>query len=249
MGVCLFADIGYLDSYKRFNKGHAYFLVVVDGFSQKLAIAALRRQTGKDCAEAFEKCFKQLCIRKNGMLVTDGARNLDAPEARKVFEKYQIRHVISKTLRHAFYAENYVKIFKHFVHVWFTAHNTNSLYLLLRRINRRYIRRLKTSPDRVSLANQGEIYGNLFRHLFKQSKPKPKHAVNDLVYVAKRRLAFTKGFRSGWSQKPVRIRLVKVGFVTPRYYLETLDNPPISIPGAFVESEITSAGDGHANGN
>jgi hypothetical protein len=105
-GELVFGDIAFMYEFQEYK----YFLLVVDGFSSKTFVRALKTKDSKIVALALEDIFKEF---KSQIYVFETDRGTEFQGAsKKLFKKNHIIYKSKYGINKAFMAENYIRIIK-----------------------------------------------------------------------------------------------------------------------------------------
>jgi len=191
-------DVSGLSSH---NNGSIYLLTCIDVFSKRAWAVPVRRKTGQNVAEAFEK------IQADGncnMLQSDKGTEFLNSTFQSMLRRRGIKFYTSENedLKAAV-VERFNRTLKMKMFRYFTQANTRR-YLevlndLLHSYNNTHHRSIGMAPSEVNADNEDVVRARLY-----PLKPKTyrwKYAVRDRVRIAMQRQPFRKGYLGEWSEE------------------------------------------------
>jgi len=241
-------DVSGLSSH---NDGSRYLLTCIDVFSKRAWAVPIRRKTGHNVAEAFEKIladgncnmlqsdkgteflnstFQSMLRRRGIKLYTSENEDLKAA----VVERF------NRTLK--------TKMFRYFTHAN-TRRYMDVLDDLLHSYNNTHHRSIGMAPSVVNADNEDVVRARLY-----SLKPKTcrwKYAFGDRVRIGMQRQPFRKGYLGEWSEEifeiSARLPMVPVAYelrdllgegIKGRFYEPVIQRVPKSDDERFVVDRI-----------
>ena len=175
-GELLSADLGDFQALKEYNEGVAYLLVVIDCFSRKLNVAAIKDKKGSTVAKALDTILSQDEPLGNvaTSLWTDQGTEFYNKSTLAVCRKYNIKlYSTYNRGTKAVYAERVIKTLKSKIHRTLTHYKSKNYIQFLERIVDSYNASphrglLGETPDRVhTMTHRGKIE-NLADDMYEQ---------------------------------------------------------------------------------
>lgn len=229
------ADLIDMREFKNQNDGANYILSVVDIFSKYAWAVPIRRKTGEEVVEAFQKIFRERVPEK---LQTDKGTEFINKRTQTLFEKMGIRWFTTENVEiKCSVIERWNRSLKTRMWKYFTANDTRRwidvLDKLVANYNRSYHRSIKMTPVEASEeGNEGIVY----RNLYKRKEPRtPKFQVGDMVRISIYKRPFRKGYLPTFTEEMFAIDEV-LETDPPTYRLVDLSGE--KLVGTFYEPEL-----------
>lgn len=229
------ADLIDMREFKNQNDGANYILSVVDIFSKYAWAVPIRRKTGEEVVEAFQKIFRERVPEK---LQTDKGTEFINKRTQTLFEKMGIRWFTTENVEiKCSVIERWNRSLKTRMWKYFTANDTRRwidvLDKLVANYNRSYHRSIKMTPVEASEeGNEGIVY----RNLYKRKEPRtPKFQVGDTVRISIYKRPFRKGYLPTFTEEMFAIDEV-LETDPPTYRLVDLSGE--KLVGTFYEPEL-----------
>jgi len=225
-------DVSGLSSH---NDGSRYLLMCIDVFSKRAWAVPVRRKTGQNVAEAFEKI---LVDGNCNMLQSDKGTEFLNSTLQSMLRRRGIKFYTSENEDlNAAVVERFkrtlkTKMFRYFTHVN-TRGYLDVLGALLHSYNNTHHRSIGMGPSEVNTDNEDAVRARLY-----PMKPKTyrwKYAVGDRVRIGMQRQPFRKRYLGDWSEETFEIS-TRLPTVPVTYELRDLLGE--SIKKRFYEPEI-----------
>ena len=244
-GIDFHADLGYMPMYKDF----AYFLLLVDLYSNYIYVVPLKSKTAEAVRAAFQQLLSTFQLDKFTSLGTDAGGEFTGN--RNFFKDRRINLYIRRGDNKAFQAENYIRIFKHLLYKYLRSQRSKNwpaaVDNVVSQINNRRQRGLGSlTPAQVNNPFEDPVSRDIIKRNRYQSDAaasKRRHVVkefkkNQFVFVNFKKEALYKGFDT---QRGTIYQIADVDdSETPRLYsLKELDGTAVS--GKYYAAEMKSA--------
>lgn len=229
-------DLCDMSNIEEFNSGHRCILTCIDVLSKYAWACGVKKKSGKQVADAMSKIFNST-DRSPKRIESDKGTEFYNRHFQNVLTESNIEHFSSNSRHKASVVERFNRTLKQLLYRSFTARNsynwTGILEFALKTYNNRYHRSIKTTPSKVTRANETLIYRRLYR---KQPRPGKKYTVGQLVRISKVKRTFEKGYLPNYTEEVFKISEVHRGLPN-RYVLTDLMDETLT--GKFVSDEIT----------
>ena len=237
------ADLNDMRGLSKYNDGYNYLLSVIDVFSKRLYVRALKKKEGAEVADAFDNIFKEATTAPR-CLQTDKGTEFTGSKTKSLFKKYKVKYVTTQNPDvKASVVERVNRTLKTRMWRYLTYKNTyryidvldNLVYAYNHSVHRSLGNRLR--PVDVD-ANDKQIVSSVLKHMCKKipKRVKPKLKVGDTVRIAKEKGTFAKGYESNWSKEVFVIHRVNTLMPLPLYTLVDLNGEELK--GHFYEHEV-----------
>ena len=231
------ADLVEMRNYK--DRGYNYILTVIDVFSKYAWAVPVKRKTGEEISNAFEKIFKERTPTK---LHTDKGLEFINKPTKELLKKNNIHWFATENETKAQVVERFNRTLKNRMWKWFTMQGKNDwitvLPDLLYNYNNTKHRSIGMTPEEASLKkNESTVYEKLFPvNCFLPSIAKKRNfAVGDQVRITIKRGDFRKGYRPNFTRELFKIsKVLNTEPVT--YRIKDLQGEEIK--GSFYEQEL-----------
>lgn len=221
---------------------HKYLLIVIDVYTKFSWVFPLKRIIGKNIAECLQTLFTST---KPKNFTTDAGKEFLNTAVQKVFNEFNIKHYVAKSLKKASVAERYNLTIQRLIYQLCKFHNTNDwcsdrvLKKALKIYHNRTHRTIKMSPNAAELSkNQSKlrkVYKEKYLKAAKKHK-KPRFKVGDTVRISNLRSAFTRGYHQNFTSEVWVIHKVLVNLPRPRYIVK--DQNEEVLDSVLNENEI-----------
>lgn len=220
------------------NDGNRYILTCIDILSKRAYAEPVKRKTGNDVANAFDKILDNVQDHPRRIHVDQGKEFFNAP-VKALLKKYQIDlfHTYNETK--AAIVERFIRTLKQRLWRIFT-HNGNYEYTkhlkkVMNSYNNSHHRSIGMAPNKTNPSNEETVKRKLYGKVITPTSI--KFNVNDLVRISKVKTTFRKSYLANWSDELFRIAKI---YHTPKnvtmYKLHDLNNA--SIDGRFYPWEL-----------
>lgn len=229
------SDLGILDQYAKYNKGHKYILVVIDCFSKYLWIEPLKTKTGSEVTKAFEKILK---IRRPKHLQTDQGTEFFNSSFNRLMKQHGINHYNTFSWTKASMAERVIRTIKEKLFKYFSLNGSykwlDALPKLVFEYNNTIHRTIKMKPTEVNIQNEKRLFRDVYEKT-KIRKGSGNFSVGDLVRISKAKHIFEKGYTPNWTTEIFTV--FKVVHSNPKTYI-LKDSEDTLINGGFYGYEL-----------
>ena len=230
------SDICDLRKLKRYNKGFAYILTVLDVLSRYAWAVPLKTKTPKEVRLAFkgiletsgEKCFR---------LCTDAGLEFRGKPFQDLLKEEYIKHVIPKNETKAACVERYNRTLKTRLYKLFTKNNSynwiDHLPKIVKAINNSTNRITGCTPASVNHENATKLWLRLY------GKPKKdikfKFNIGDQARISRYKDVFEKGYTPNFTEEIFTV-YERLNRAPPVYRLKSQSGEPLQ--GTFYETEL-----------
>ena len=194
-------DLIDLQKFSGSNSGYRWILVVLDCFSKKIWMRALKRKEGDETASAIRNIFHDMDYPVQSVIFDEGREFLNK-DVNMLFTQFNIHSYHIKTKIKAGAVERVNKTIKHIIWKLFTETGRkrwiDSLEDIQSNYNDTYHNTIKMKPNDVTWHNR--------RKVFKISFPNINDTINcrlkkgDRVRVALNKELFDKSYEVNWSE-------------------------------------------------
>ena len=233
------ADLCDMQALVEHNDGYNYLLTVIDIFSKKAYVRALKRKTATEVVKAFESVFRESETPKK--LQTDAGKEFFNKKFKVLLENHDIEHFATPSEVKASVIEWFNRTLKTRMWRYFTANNTRRyldvLQDLVRSYNHSYHSSIKMKPMEVTSENALQVFRNLYGvgsdRRCKGSRIRFKKG--DLVRLSKLRGVFDKKYEQSFTDEVFTVT-EQITRSPPVYKLKDFDGEPIE--GSFYVEEL-----------
>ncbi|XP_054283126.1 uncharacterized protein LOC129000373 [Macrosteles quadrilineatus] len=250
------ADLNDMRGLSSFNDGVNYLLTVIDVFSKRLYVIALKTKSGKEVADAFEKIFKKPSVTVPRCLQTDKGTEFTGVKVKQLFRKYDVRYVTTQNPDvKAAVVERVNRTLKSRMWRYLTYKNTYRYIDVLQQLVNAYNHSVHSSlgttadgravrPIDVKKEDKKLVY-RVWRHMYSSGsgiktklpkRRKAKFVAGDTVRIAKEKNIFAKGYETNWSKEVFVVDREYGHHPLPLYVLHDLNGSPLI--GRFYEEEL-----------
>ena len=239
------SDLVDMSNLSRFNSGFRWLLTVIDCFSKRAHVRAIKDKSASSVAEAFDDVLKQ-SEHAPRSLQTDKGREYYNAIFKDLMEKYNIRHFSTNSAKKASIVERFNKTLKTRMYSYFTHANTNRwidvLDTLVSGYNDTFHSSIKMTPNEVT--TEPKIVARVFENLYgalntrKKKRKKPSFAIGDHVRLSKVKAVFDKSYTPNWTTEIFTVRSI-----IPRdpyvYEVQDIDGEPILGNAGYVNVSLS----------
>lgn len=234
-------DLMDMIKFSDVNKGYKYIFVVIDTFSKKLWLEAMKTKTGIETAKVFreiiEKARKENHKQPN-LIHADKGREFVNKDFSKVLSEFNINMYHTQNLEKSSIAERVIRTIKQKLRILFETNHEKIWYNKLPTIcveyNNSYHRSIKTFPNAVNKKNKQEVFNNLFS-LEQLAPQRIKFKIGDRVRITQHKAAFTNKFSNNWTREIFVVSNVKL---THPVTYKIKDSNGEEIIGSFYNEEL-----------
>uniref|UniRef100_A0A8C6PF69 Integrase catalytic domain-containing protein n=1 Tax=Nothobranchius furzeri TaxID=105023 RepID=A0A8C6PF69_NOTFU len=231
------ADLCDMQALSKSNDGFNYLLTVIDVFSKKAYVRALKNKSGKDVTEAFASVLKDSGVPKK--LQTDSGKEFFNKKFEALMKKHGIVHFATASSVKANVVERFNRTLKGRMWRYFTAKNTHRyidvIQDLVKGYNHSNHSSIKTAPFEVNTENQWQVFCNLFGTTTLKPAKKMKFNRGDVLRIAKLRGVFDKKYEQSFTHELFTVDEC-LHRSPPVYKLKDFDGEKIE--GSFYEAEL-----------
>lgn len=231
------ADLCDVQALAEHNDGFKYMLTVIDLFSKKAYVRALKNKTAGEVVGAFKSVLKDSQIPQK--LQTDSGKEFFNKSFQALMKKHKITHFATASDLKASVIERFNRTLKTRMWRYFTAKNTRRyidvLNDLVKSYNHSYHSSIKMAPMEVNSENTSRVFQNLYGTFPFGPRPKIKFKAGDLVRISKLRGIFDKKYEQSFTDEMFEVSEV-IPRLPPVYKLKDYDGEPIE--GSFYEAEL-----------
>ena len=241
-------DLIDFSAYKNYNNGKKWILILIDVFSKKIYVRALKSKAGLEVSLSLDEILKKM-PHKPRLISADLGTEFWNSNVRKVLKKYGVHLFLTQGVKKNAVVERVNKTFEELIWTLFDTSRNRKYVHQLQKIAESYNEaihsRTKMPPNKVNYLNAHVVYKNLYNHLPSKRK-KPKFKQGDVVRIALLRPEFSKKFEQKWGRAVFKIHgkpYYPSGGVYPMYKIVELDGT--LLPGKYYEKELLKLNEKH----
>lgn len=233
------ADLCDMQALSEYNDGYNYLLTVIDVFSKKAYVRALKRKTAVEVVKAFESIFEE--SQTPVKIQTDAGKEFFNKAFKVLMKKHNIVHFSTASDLKASVIERFNRTLKSRMWRYFTANNTmryiDVLQDLLKSYNHSYHSSIKMKPMQVTSENAFQVFQNLYgtSSATQRSELKMNFKKGDQVRISKVRGVFDKKYEQSFTGEVFTVHEC-IPREPPVYKLKDYDGEIIQ--GSFYEAEL-----------
>uniref|UniRef100_A0A674NX61 Integrase catalytic domain-containing protein n=1 Tax=Takifugu rubripes TaxID=31033 RepID=A0A674NX61_TAKRU len=233
------ADLCDMQALSEHNDGYNYLLTVIDIFSKKAYVRALKRKSAAEVVKAFESIFESSQTPEK--IQTDAGKEFFNKSFEALMRKHNIVHFSTASHLKASVIERFNRTLKGRMWRYFTANNTlrytDVLQDLVKSYNHSYHSSIKMKPAEVTSENTFKVFQNLYGKSENRRKVETKmnFKKGDLVRISKLRGVFDKKYEQSFTNEVFTVS-ERIPRDPPVYKLKDYDGEPIQ--GSFYEPEL-----------
>ena len=234
------ADLNDMRGLSKHNDGINYLLTVIDVFSKRLYVRALKRKEGAEVAKAFDGIFTE-ATRTPRCLQTDKGTEFTGAKTKQLFKQKGIIYVTTQNPDvKAAVVERVNRTLKTRMWRYLTYKNTYRYVDVLDKLVNAYnnnVHRSLGGIRPVDVTNKRTVYQVLQRMYGRiPRRVKPKLKVGTTVRISKEKGTFEKGYETNWSKEVFVVHRVNTLMPLPMYTLNDLRGEQVA--GQFYEHEL-----------
>ena len=237
------ANLCFLDSLSKYNKGFKVILVVIDVVSRFAWAVLMKSKSAIATTEAFRSILEKSKIVPEKLQTDKGTEFLNQ-KFQSMLKEYGIDFFTTYSDTKAAIAEAFVKRLKTLIYKYLNEKNTseywNVLQLLVDTYNATTHSATKFAPKDVTKENENDVLTNLYGFLWETDMltvRKPKFKIGDFVRISRKPgPLFRKGYKGNWSDEILTVSEIKNTYPRITYGLKDLEN--VSILGSYYEEEL-----------
>ena len=232
------ADLVEMGSFKEWNEGVRYLLMVIDVFSKYGWIRTLKNKRGDTVAEAFKSIFEE--GRKPKKLWVDKGKEFWNKDVKAVMDEEGVERYSTENEEKSAVVERWNRTIKERMWKMFSAKNdttyVDKLGDILVSYNRTKHSSIGMTPAQASRKNnERKVYAKLYEKELWKKRKGPKFKVGDKVRITVKKKSFEKGFTPKWTEEVFVVD--KVIFTKPVTY-KLKDLMEEEVDGSFYEQEL-----------
>ena len=194
-------DLIDLQKFSGSNSGYRWILVVLDCFSKKLWMRALKRKEGVETAAAMRSIFHDMDNPIQSVIFDEGKEFLNS-SVNMLFAQFSIHSYHIRTKIKAGAVERVNKTIKNIIWKIFTETGSHrwidSLEDIQDNYNNTYHRTIKMTPNQVTRENRKTVFKNMFPEI--DDRINCRLEKGDKVRVALNKETFDKSYKVNWSE-------------------------------------------------
>lgn len=235
-------DLMDMIQFSKYNKGFKYIFVVIDTFSKKLWIEAMKTKSGVESSVVLKKIIER-ALNENrsspNFIHADKGREFVNKKFAETLDEFNIHMYHTQNLEKSAIAERVIRTIKNKLKKLFEINRNKIWYNKLSTVeseynNKDYHSSIKMKPSEVCKDNESIVLKNLFPK--ENLKPlKIKFKVGDRVRITKYIETFNNKFSNNWTREIFVVsKIVLTRPVT--YKIEALNGEEIK--GSFYNEEL-----------
>ena len=197
------ADLIEFIKYAKFNSNYKYALIIVDVLSRFLMGIPLINKKPESVVKGFKEIYKN--GRSPKIIQTDDGSEFIARSTQAYFKSKNIRHFTTSSDTKSALVERAIRTLKNRLYKYFTHSKTLRWYDVIQKHISNYNRTIhsvtKIAPVNVTKENEGLVWVNSYKSLFRIKKNSPFFKPDDEVRLTHLRKPFKKGFLPGWTKE------------------------------------------------
>lgn len=231
------ADLVEMIPYAKENRNMKYILTVINIFSKKAYVRALKNKTGVEVTRAMESILNSLGHPIEHLHVDNGKEFYNA-SMKKMLEKRKVHMYSTYSTKKAAIVERFNRTLKNRMWKEFSYRGSykwiDILDSLVDDYNNTKHRTIKMKPDDVNVTNERFLQNTVYNYML-PLRAKAKFKIGDLVRMSKYKYEFSKGYTPNWTTEIFKIKAVQP--TNPITYL-LIDLEGHSIKGAVYAEEL-----------
>jgi hypothetical protein len=232
------ADLAFMVKYSRENKGHKYFLSVIDCFSKYAWTFPLKNKKPEGIVDSFNQIFKESGRKPERLQVDEGKEFMGKFSKENKINKFSTQNRDIK----ACIAERFNRTIEEKIEKVLTENDNNKWISILPDLminyNNSYHSSIKMTPVEASKKENTElVYKNLFPEDKEIKIKKPRYKIGDTVRTKINKKVFDKGYEQNFSDD-VRT-ICKIYSSKPVTY-QVKDSDGRIIKGRYYEEELVN---------
>ncbi|PFX12177.1 putative uncharacterized transposon-derived protein F54H12.3 [Stylophora pistillata] len=235
------ADLIEVQKLARENKGYRFILTVIDVLSKHAWAEPLKRKTGKEVTEAFQRVLRKAQGRRPLQLQTDDGKEFYNRTFQDLMKRRDIRHFSTKGDTKGSIIERFNRTLKSKMYRYFTASNSlryvDVLPKLVDQYNNTYHRSIGMTPAKVTDENADIVWYRLYdKDQYAAKKKATPFKKGDRVRLNKQMRTFLKGYLPGWTEEIFIVDRVVPTYGTTTYKIKELDGTLLT--GSFYAWDL-----------
>lgn len=206
------ADLVEMIPYAPENQNMKYILTVINIFSKKAYVHALKSKTAREVTQAMQSIVDSLGHPIEHLHVDEGKEFINA-SMKKMLEKRKIHLYSTFTTKKAAIVERFNRTLKNRMWKEFSYRGTykwiDILQSLVDDYNNTKHRTIKMKPDDVNVTNERFLLNTVYDYALPSRSSKAKFKCGDLVRLSKYKHIFSKGYTPNWTTEIFRIKSVQ----------------------------------------
>ena len=211
-------------------------LTVIDAFSKKAWVEAVKRKTGENVTNAMKNILNKSKQTPKNLQTDDGKEFFNVPFKKLMISKKINLYSTFSTLKSSI-VERFNRTLKGMMWKEFSFKGSykwiDDYKNLVDKYNNKLHRTIQMTPNQVNSSNESYLLKSAYNNL--KTFHKPKFKLNDYVRISKYRHVFDKGYTPNWTTEIFKIKYIRNTNPTT-YILE--DYQGEEIKGGFYEYEL-----------
>lgn len=200
-------DLADFQSIKRFNKGYAYCLLLVDVMSRQIFAVPTKSKKFVDMKIAFDQLFEKLPKAPTSCF-TDKGKEFESRDMHAYFKQLNIAKYHGETDgTKASVCERFIRVLKSRIYKYMAAKNTKTwhdvLDIFTNAINNSFCRAIAGKPSSINDTNWWPLWKKLYS--YKKHDNESKLSVGDYVRLSLKKQAFDKSYLSNYTDEVFKI--------------------------------------------
>ena len=200
-GHILQTDLIDMQKFSGSNSGFNFILVVIDCFSKKIWLEALKNKSGLETAKNLRKIFERIGYPIQTLIFDRGLEYLNK-YVDSLLKEYRIHSYHINGPHKASSAERANRTIKQFIWKYFTSSRrkrwVDIIYNIADNYNKTFHSAIKMAPNDVTWSNRKKVFKALFPKLSLRIKCRLK--VGDRVRILLKKDIFDKSYTVNWSR-------------------------------------------------
>lgn len=232
------ADLVEMIPYAKQNGGMKYILTVINIFSKKAYVRALKNKSGIEVTKAMESVLKALGHPINNLHVDNGKEFYNKP-MQTMLVKQKVKLYSTFTTKKAAICERFNRTLKNKMWKTFSFRGSHKwidiLQSLVDEYNNTRHRTIKMKPNDVNRSDETPLLNSVYKLKNPTINLKMKFKIGSFVRVSKYKHLFEKGYTPNWTTEIFKIKRIQQTY--PVTYL-LIDMNGEDIHGSFYSEEL-----------
>ncbi len=227
-----------LNNSSKVETFYGYIFNCIDAFSRYAFSVPIKKKTGTEICEAFEKIL-QMGYGSCKYIECDSGTEFKNKHFVELLGKHNIKIYFNFSDKGACLVERYnrtlmTRLYKYMAHSK-TKKYIDILQDVVDSYNHSFHRTLKCAPADVDEYNEADVWRTINQDLFDRKKEKPAFQIGDYARVKQSKGTFSKGYEQTFSDKCYRITEI-INSIPITYKISDSDG---NILGSFYKNELS----------
>lgn len=202
-------DLADMTAFRRKNNGFGYLLCVIDVFTKKASVRAIKFKQGQLVADALADIF---AIDSPLNMYSDRGKEFQNQFVRKVCADHGVNHFFTRNITvKAACVERFNRTLKGRMYKYFTASGTQRYIDVLPKLvlayNNAYHSAIKMKPTAVGYHNAGQVFRNMYGYTnaaalsSSEQNALKLNKAGETVLIPYKHEAFNRGFLPNWKDE------------------------------------------------